>query len=88
MAAAATMNTHPLAKELETYKTLLPSLTKEEGKFALIHGEELVGVYEGYQDALLIGYERFGVNPFLVKKISAVEQVQFFSRDLLTECLT
>lgn len=88
MAAVEIMSADPLAKEIETYRNLLPSIAKEEGKFALIHEDVLVGVYEGYQDALSIGYQRFGVTPFLVKKISAVEQVQFFSRDLLTECHT
>ncbi len=40
MATAAIMNADPLAKELETYKNLLPSLAKDEGKFALIRGDE------------------------------------------------
>ncbi|KAF3978009.1 MAG: hypothetical protein HFP77_04010 [Methylococcales symbiont of Iophon sp. n. MRB-2018] len=76
-----------LEKEVETYKKLLPELLNEQGKFALIHGEELAGVYETYDDALKIGYDKFGISySFLVKKILASEQIQFFTRDLGTSC--
>ena len=78
----------PLEKELEVYKKLLPTLVADEGKFALIGDGDLVGVYGTYEDALSIGYEKFGMKSFLVKKISAVEQVQFFSRDIHAKCLT
>lgn len=83
------MNADPrLEKDLEEYKRLLPTLVTDEGKFALIGEGKFVGVYGTYEDALSIGYEKFGVKPFLVKKISAVEQVQFFSRDILAGCPT
>ena len=63
-------------------------LLHEEGKFAVISGKELLGVYSTYDDALQIGYERYNLTPFLVKKISAVEQINFFTRDLPVPCLT
>lgn len=70
-----------LEKELATYKTKLPELKENnEGKFVLIHGEDIVGVYDSYEDAMKIGYERFKLEAFLVKKIEAVEQAQFVSR--------
>ncbi len=76
-----------LEKEVETYNKLLPKLLNEQGKFALIHGEELSGVYETYDDALKIGYEKFGISSlFLVKKILASEKIQFFTRNLDTSC--
>ena len=76
-----------LKKEIETYNNLLPGLLKDQGKFALIHGDSLTGIYETYDDAITIGYDKFGVNSlFLVKKISASEQIQFFTRDLDTSC--
>ncbi len=80
---------NPLATELSTYKTLLPTLLakpENQGKYALIHGENLLGVYTAYEDALKTGYERCGIEPFLVKKISAAEQTYFFTRDLGTPC--
>ena len=71
-----------LAKELETYTRMLPTLAGDEGKFALIRGDELVKVFDTYRDALSAGYERFGLAPFLVKQISSTQLVSYFSRDL------
>jgi hypothetical protein len=68
-----------LDKELETYKSKLPELKESEGKFALIHGDE-VDVFDTYADAIKEGYRKFGLVPFLVKQIESVEKVQFISR--------
>ena len=77
----------PLEQELKKFQELLPSLLgQHEGKFALICGSDMVGIYDSYQDALAIGYEKCGVKPFLVKKISATEQVSFFTRDIGQPC--
>ena len=76
-----------LEVEIETYKAKLPELVLHEGKFALIHGGELVDVYGTYEDAIKEGYSRFGLAPFLVKQIHAIEQVQYISR-LLEPCHT
>jgi hypothetical protein len=69
-----------LEKELETYQKKLPELTAQAGKFALIHGSDLVDVFGAYEDALKAGYSKFGLEPFLVKQIQATEQVQFITR--------
>lgn len=70
-----------LEKELETYKKNLAELKDgNEGKFALVHGDDVVGIFVAYEDAVKSGYERFKLEPFLVKKIEAVEAVQFISR--------
>jgi len=69
-----------LEREFETYKTKLPELTANEGKFVLIHGDDLVSVLDSYADAIKEGYAKFGLSPFLVKQIQAVERVQFVSR--------
>jgi hypothetical protein len=69
-----------LERELETYKKKLPELKDSEGKFALIHGDELVNTYTSYEDAIKDGYARFKLEPFLVKQIHAIEQLQFISR--------
>jgi hypothetical protein len=70
--------------ELQTYERLKPTLLAEAGKFAVISGEELLGVYSTYDDALKIGYEKCKLIPFLVKKIQAVEPVNFFTRAIET----
>lgn len=78
----------PLELELATYKKLLPTLLADEGKFALIVGDELIGVYGTYEDALKAGYEKVQLKPFLVKKISGAETVAYFSRDFSAPCHT
>jgi hypothetical protein len=70
-----------LERELETYHSKLPELKAEhEGKFVLIHGDEVVDTFSSYDDAIKAGYSRFGLSPFLVKQIRALEQVKFVSR--------
>lgn len=71
-----------LETELLTYEGLKPSLLSESGKFAVIAGTKLLGVYSSYEDALKVGYEKCSLTPFLVKKIQAVEPVNFFTRSL------
>lgn len=75
-----------LSRELEIYKQMLPTLAGDEGKFALIVGDELVGKFESYGDALSAGYSKAGLSPFLVKKISVTEIVSYFTRDLNIPC--
>lgn len=69
-----------LEKEMETYKNNLSTLKDHEGKFVLIKGADVVDMFSSYEDAMRDGYRRFGLEPFLVKQIQAVEQVQFISR--------
>jgi hypothetical protein len=72
-----------LKQELETYELHRSSLLSEsEGKFVLIHGDEVAGVWPTYREALKTGYERYGLQPFLVKQIELVESVQVFTRDI------
>lgn len=70
----------PLEKELETYRAKLSQLKDQEGKFVLIHGENVVDVFSSYDDAIKAGYQNFGLTPFLVKQIQSIEQVQFITR--------
>jgi hypothetical protein len=71
-----------LEKELETYARELPNLLANERKFVLIHGEEIAGFWDTYEDALQAGYQRFGLTPFLVKRVEGIETVQYFTRDI------
>ena len=69
-----------LEKEMETYNAKLPELKENEGKFVLIKGDEVAGIYTSYEDAMKDGYKQFKLTPFLVKQIQSIEQVQFISR--------
>jgi hypothetical protein len=80
------MNANPLQREMATYNKVLPSLLDREGKFALVVGDDLVGVFESYEDALKAGYAKAGITPFLVKRIAGTEAISFFSRDIFDQC--
>jgi hypothetical protein len=76
----------PLQTEIDTYNAKLPELLGSVGKFVLIKGAQVEGIYDTYADALKIGYERFKLEPFLVKQIAPSEQIHFFTRELDPEC--
>jgi hypothetical protein len=75
-----------LERELATYKRGLPRLMGNAGKFVLIHGDEVSGVWQTYQDALQEGFRVFGLEPFLVKQIQAVDIVHHMTRDIKPLC--
>jgi hypothetical protein len=74
-----------LEREMETYKNKLPEWKGSEGKFVLIHGSDVIDTFTSYEDAIKEGYSRFKLEPFLVKQIQTIEQVQFVSR-LVAPC--
>lgn len=76
----------PLEKELQTYKKNLSDLKQHEGKYVLIHGETIVDTFTSYEDAIKEGYKQFKLEPFLVKQIQSIEQVQFVTRFLTPSC--
>lgn len=73
-----------LDRELDTYNRHLPELLRQQGKFVLIKGAEIAGTFDSYQDALTAGYQRFKLDSFMVKQITATEPVAYFSRGLNT----
>jgi hypothetical protein len=70
-----------LDREIATYARELPSLQMHSGKFVLIKADEVAGIFDSYRDALKAGYERFKLEPFLVKQIAIVETALQFSRE-------
>jgi hypothetical protein len=78
--------TDHLTAELATYRAKLPELLADEGKFALVSGGDVLGVFDSYADALSQGYERVGLKPFLVKKIASFETAAYFTRDMTGLC--
>ena len=69
-----------LETELATYKSRLHEWMEHEGKFVLIHGTDVVEFFSSYEDAIKVGYDKFKLEPFLVKQIHTVEVVQFITR--------
>jgi hypothetical protein len=65
-----------LEHEIAVYRKRLPELLAHEGKFVVIHGNDIVGFADDLDGALDIGYGRFGTGqPFLVKRVDKVERV-------------
>jgi hypothetical protein len=67
-----------LAEEMATYRDHLPGLLQgQQGQYGLIKGTDVVGVFHDRSEALREGYQRFGVVPFLVRRIVACEPVVY-----------
>lgn len=76
----------PLEREIATYNARLGEMLQHVGKFVLIHGEEVLGYFDAYGDALREGYKSCGETPFMVKRVAPHEEVYFYTRDLDAEC--
>lgn len=76
-----------LEKELETFKRELPRLLPgHEGEWALVYGEKVDSVWKTEDDAYVAGCERFGIEPFLIKKIQANEPPIALPFEVYREC--
>ena len=62
-------------KELATYRQALPNWVEEEGRWTLILGDEIAGVFDTFAEAVDCGYEKYGLAHFMVKPIHQVEPV-------------
>lgn len=72
-----------LEQEIATYNSHLTELLGQIGKYVLIIGDKVEGVFDTYKDALTAGYEAKPEGGFLVKRIAPAEQISFFTRDLV-----
>ncbi len=66
-----------LDRELAHYDAHKGVFLDHEGKFVVIHGENVAGFWETYEDALQVACLEFGIEPFLIKKIEAVEPIHY-----------
>ena len=66
-------------KELETYRNALPNWGEEEGRWTLILGDEIAGVFDTFAEAVDCGYEKYGLAHFMVKPIHQVEPVVYLN---------
>jgi len=63
-----------LDTELRYFDEHRPQLLKDAaGKFALVKGEALIGVFDSENAAIRCGYETLGNVSFLVKRITEVD---------------
>jgi hypothetical protein len=71
-----------LEREIEAYRKNLSELLAHKGRFVLIHHEDVIGIFDGFEDALRAGYEKWLNEPFLVRRINDTEKVFTVSRNL------
>jgi hypothetical protein len=71
-----------LEREREVYQKNLPGLLQHKGKFVLIHGDDIIGIYDTLSLALTAGYERWLHEAFMVKEIVEKEPTYYFSRNI------
>lgn len=74
---------NPISKEIEYYRRHFRDWEGREGEYVLIKGEAVVDFFSSYDDALKYGYQKFSLEPFLVKQINAVERAHFISRNIV-----
>jgi hypothetical protein len=67
----------PLAAEWETYRREVGRLLAAglEGKHALIHGDDIVGIFDTWDEAAQAGLEKFLLEPHMIHPILADEPV-------------
>jgi hypothetical protein len=59
-----------LAEERRYYDEHLPEwLERIPGRFVLVRGQDLVGQFDTYEEALAEGARRFGLSPYLVRRV-------------------
>ena len=68
--------TGPLAEELKTYQEHQADLLRQSpGKFALVKGHEIVGLYDKEEEAFSEAYRRFRLSGFMIKQVLEHEKV-------------
>lgn len=76
-----------LEREWRLFVEEMPRLLKEgnRGKYVLICGEKMDGIWDTLEEALAAGYDRFGLQPFLAQEINDKPEPRYFSHNL-TPC--
>ncbi len=68
---------HVLAEEARTFQRELPRLLADgqEGRFALLKGDAVIGIFDNLWAAADAGRKKFGFAPFLVKQIQERDRI-------------
>ena len=73
-----------LSRELKAYEANLESLlATHEGKYVLLHNDDVLGVFDSQMDAINRGYKELGNVPFLVKHVSKLDTPLSFVSNLI-----
>lgn len=69
-------------REMATFDAHLHDLLSAEGKYVVVREDQISGPFATFDEALGAGYDRYALEPFLVKQIRRAEPIHYFSRDL------
>lgn len=77
----------PLYHAWNTYRREVGRLLAEgyEGHYVLIRDEQIVGLWDSHEAALMAGYQQFPDQPFLVHQVQERERV-LIGMDILLDC--
>jgi hypothetical protein len=76
-----------LDQELVTFQRELPRLLREQpGRYALVQGDTVDSIWDTEDAAVEAGDDRFGLKPFLVKKIQAHEKPLVTHANVIPRC--
>lgn len=65
-----------LEQEIQFFTDHLPEwLASQQGKFALIKNQELIGFFDQVELALAEGARRFGLQSFLVRRVLVAQEI-------------
>ena len=67
-----------LKTELAAYDRMRAELeAKYTDEWAVVHGDELVGVYTNFQDAARDAGQRFGYGPYLIRQVAPTNWLEY-----------
>jgi hypothetical protein len=62
----------PLDVEISTYEQKKDELeTVHKGKFVVVHGSDVIGVWDTFDAAALEAVRRFGRGPYLIRQVGS-----------------
>ena len=77
--------TGPLAEKLKTYQARQADLLRQSpGKFVLIKGSQVIGLYDHEEEAYREGYQQFRRAAFLVKQVQEQDKTYYVGGSALT----
>ena len=75
------VNMSSLIKELQFYKqNKADLLVKYEGKYVVIVGENVVGSYDSYQEAVTASVEKYEPGTFFIQRVTDKDEIAILSR--------
>ena len=72
-------------RDSTAFQRELPRLLAEPancGRFALLHNEQVIELFDTFEEGVQAGYDRFGLLPFLVLEVNDHPEPLYFSRNI------